>query len=87
MNEQELTSTSWGRQERDVDVRTLRRYQTVLSKLGAIGEGLVFILLIAVGCASIWLVTQVNFEDVIFYDGTDSICVLDGKTGKITNVK
>lgn len=87
MNERELATTSWGKQATEVDVRALRRYQTILSRFGSIGEVLVFILLVAVAGSTIWLVTQTNFENVIFYDGTDAICVFNGKTGEISNVK
>lgn len=84
---QESPTTSWGKQDRDVDVRALRRYQTMLSRIALLGEIFVFVLLVGVASASIWLVTQTNFENVIFYDGTDSTCVLNGKTGEISNVK
>jgi hypothetical protein len=87
MNAHELTTTSWGKPEIEVDVRALRRYHSILSMIGSIGETLVFVLLAAVAASSIWLVTQTNFENVIFYDGTDATCVFNGKTGEISNVK
>lgn len=87
MNTRGLATTSWGKQAKEVDVRALRRYQTILSRVGSIGEVLVFILLVAVAGSTIWLVTQTNFENVIFYDGTDAMCVFNGKTGEISNVK
>ncbi len=83
----ELASSSWGRPDRDVDVRALRRYQDILSRIAAVGEVLVLVLLMGILAGAIWLFTQTNFENVIFYDGTDMTCVFNGKTGEISNVQ
>lgn len=79
--------SSWGRRDAEVDVRALRRYQAILSRIASVGEVLVFLLLVGILVGVIWLFTQTNFENVIFYDGTDMICVFNGKTGEIINVQ
>ncbi|MBK4987462.1 MULTISPECIES: hypothetical protein [Pseudomonas] len=88
MDRFESTSTAWGAGAGDdVDVRALRRYNRILAVLLDIGEWACLALLPCVAIAAIWLVTQTNFENVVFYDGTDSICIYDGTTGEIRNVE
>lgn len=87
MRSHELAMSSWGKPDTDVDVRALRRYQSILSRIATVGEVLVIVLLMGILSGAIWLFTQTNFENVIFYDGTDMTCVYDGKTGEIINVQ
>ncbi|WP_024717373.1 hypothetical protein [Pseudomonas putida] len=88
MDELGPTTTSWGSGAgEDVDVLALRRYNRLLGVLLDIGEWACIGLLPCVAVAAIWLVTQTNFENVVFYDGTDSICIYDGTTGEIRNVE
>lgn len=88
MDELGSTTTSWGSGTGDdVDVRALRRYNRMLGVLLDIGEWACLALLPCVAVTAIWLVTQTNFENVVFYDGTDSICIYDGTTGEIRNVE
>ena len=88
MDELGPTTTSWGSGAgEDVDVRALRLYNRLLGVLLDIGEWACISLLPCVAVAAIWLVTQTNFENVVFYDGTDSICIYDGTTGEIRNVE
>jgi len=82
-----LATSSWGIREGMLDVRALRRYKAVLSNLLNLGEILIFALLGGVFIGIIWLLTLTNFENVIFYDGTDMTCVFNGKTEKILNVE
>lgn len=82
----ELSSTSWGRPRTDVDVRALRRYNRLLNRLAEVGEAGVLALLVAGFIGLVWLLTQTNFENVIFDDGTDARCVYHGDTGEITRV-
>jgi len=87
MEAHELANSSWGKPDEWVDVRALRRYQTVLSRIAYAGEVLVFVLLVGVLVGTI-LLSQTNFENVIFYDnGTEVVCILDGRTGEIVNVQ
>ena len=88
MDELGSISTSWGSSSgEDVDVRALRRYNRLLGVLLNVGEWICMGLLPFVAVAALWLVTQTNFENVVFYDGTDSICIYDGTTGEIRNVE
>lgn len=79
----EMATSSWGKRDADVDVRSLRRHLAVLSHIASVGEVLVLALLVGIFAGAAWLLTQTNFENVIFYDGTDMTCVLNGKTGEI----
>ncbi|MGX2038534.1 hypothetical protein ACWJKU_00160 (plasmid) [Methylocaldum sp. MU1018] len=87
MEAHELATSSWGKHDAEVDVRALRRYQAILSRIASVGEVLVFVLLVGILAGAVWLFTQTNFENVIFYDGTDMTCVFNGKTGEIINVQ
>lgn len=79
--------SSWGNRDSEVNVQALHRYQMLLARIGDVGEVLVLILVAAILAGAIWLFTQTNFENVIFYDGTDMTCVLNGDTGEIVNVQ
>jgi hypothetical protein len=87
MGAYELATSSWGKPDAEIDVRALRHYQAMLSRLSSIGEALVFVLLVGILVGVAWLFTQTNFENVIFYDGTSTTCVFNGKTGEIINVQ
>lgn len=79
-----LTSqTTWGISSNNSDVRTLRTLNKLYQKLSTIGEVAVITLLVGVMCACAWLITRTSYEDVIFWDETDHICLLDSSTGKI----
>lgn len=84
MNEQPITS--WGNQCTELDVRALRRYQRILSNIALAGEVIVFTLIFGLGLSLVWLF-QTNFENAIFWDGTETTCVLDGKTGEIISAQ
>ena len=75
--------TTWGVIDSGSDVRTLRRLNKLYDRLSVIGEITVAVMLGGLVCASAWLLTQTSFEDVIFFDSTDHICVLDSRTGEI----
>ena len=82
--QQWLTSqTTWGVADSGSDVRTLRRLNKLYDRLSVIGEITVAFLLVGLVCSCTWLLTQTSFEDVIFWDSTDHICVLDSRTGEI----
>ena len=74
--------TTWGVIDSGSDVRTLRRLNKLYDRLSVIGEITVAVMLVGLVCASAWLLTQTSFEDVIFFDSTDHICVLDSRTGE-----
>jgi len=87
MESRQLAGSSWGKRDTEVDVRAMRRYQATLSRIAYVGEVLVSVLLAGVLASSVWLFTQTNFENIIFYDGTDMTCVFNGETGEIINVR
>lgn len=87
MDAHDSTTTSWGDTSRKVDVRALRRYNRFLAAACGIAEWLAIALIPLTLAGVVWLVMFTNFENVIFYDGTDMICVYNGDTGEIRYVK
>lgn len=81
------SNTSWGHPTREVDMRALRTYRRLLTRVGNIGEVVYFSLLAGFVCASIWLLAFANLENIIFYDGTAYTCVLDGDTQEVIYVQ
>lgn len=78
--------STWGKADRYADPRVLRRLRRVYDGLSLLGEALIAIFLIGFVAFLVWLATEASFEDVIFWDGTDHICVLDSKTGEVRYV-
>jgi len=88
MDELDAATTSWGTTSADdVDVRALRRYNRLLVSLAKFAELSCELVLAMLVASVIWLMTQVNFENAAFYDGTDRICIYEGQTGEIRNVE
>lgn len=79
------TNTSWGKRNDQIDVRSLRRFKLILTTAESIGEMLVFVVLFCCLCTTGWLFTNQSFENVIFFDGSEATCVLNGATGEIKN--
>lgn len=79
--------TSWGVPDNGSDVRTLRRLNKVYDRAAVIGEIVVAVSLVGFLVACGWLLLETSFEDVIFWDSTDHICVLDSRTGEIRYAK
>jgi hypothetical protein len=77
--------STWGGRRTDltVDPTTLGRYYNILRKL-AITLIVLIILLISISCimAGI-LIYNGDFEQIIFNDGTDALCILDPNTGAV----
>lgn len=75
--------TTWGVADSHADVRTLRRLNRLYDRSAVMGEVAVVILLLGLIGSCAWLMTKTSFEDVIFWDATDHICVFDSATGEI----
>jgi hypothetical protein len=78
---------SWGRRSDHHDVRAMRRYNVLLRKLATVGECVVYLLAVLSAALFLWFLYFGNFENVIFTDGTDLTCVLNGSTGEIVHGK
>lgn len=79
-----LTSrTSWGSPDNGSDVRTLRQLNKLYDKSALVGEIACVLFLVGLVLCVAWLLTETSYEDVIFWDSTDHICVLDSGTGEI----
>ncbi|MFA7531766.1 MAG: hypothetical protein WCY98_08805 [Castellaniella sp.] len=75
--------STWGVADSGSDVRTLRRLNRLYDRLSVIGEITVAVMLVGLVCSCAWLLMRTSYEDVIFWDSTDHICVLDSRTGEI----
>jgi hypothetical protein len=75
--------TSWGEGVKITDVRALRRYNAILRIALNIGSTAATLVAIGAICAYLWFVFKGNFENLIFTDGTNRTCVMDGGTGQI----
>lgn len=84
---QEPAVTSWGKRAEHSDVRALRRYNALLLRLVSIGEASVYLLTALVVALFLWFLYMGNFENVVFTDGTDLTCILNGSTGEIVDGK
>lgn len=87
MDAQQTTTTSWGAGTSELDVRALRRYNRFLAFCSNTAEWLAMALIPVIFGGVIWLVLFTNFENAIFYDGTDLVCIYNGETGEIRNVE
>ena len=82
-----VSSTSWGDSGIEDDYRALRKYKELLESLSNAGTVCAYVLIFALCTLSVWIVYSTDFEKVIFYDGSEATCILDSKTGVITNVQ
>jgi hypothetical protein len=79
--------TDWGKRPQFDDVRAFRRYNTILRHLARAGEILVCGLVLAVMSTFLGFLYAGNFENLIFWDGTEHACLMDGATGYISSVE
>lgn len=81
------SNSSWGAPTTEVDSRVLRSYTRLLARLATLGEIVHFTMLAVFLGTAIWLLVFANLENIIFYDGTATTCVLDGATQEIFHVQ
>jgi hypothetical protein len=82
---QPAPNSSWGQPAKEVDARVLRTFRRLLKRLVVIGEVLNPILMLLLSCITAWLLMFANLENIAFYDGTATTCVLDGSTQGLTH--
>lgn len=78
--------TTWGRADQFADTRSLRRLNLLYDRMALVGEGLSALFLVGFVSIGVYLLTTKSFEDVIFWDGTDHVCVYDSKSGVVEYV-
>jgi hypothetical protein len=78
--------TDWGKQPRFDDVRAFHQYNRFLRRGVLVGELLVCALVVVTVSTFLGFLYSGNFENLIFWDGTDHACILDGNTGQIDSV-
>ncbi|CAM3661724.1 hypothetical protein BOFL111202_17580 [Bordetella flabilis] len=81
------SGSSWGHPRREIDTRGLRRFCRLLSAVAQAGELLNPILLCLLLLLTAWLLAFSNLENISFYDGTATVCVLDGTTQRLPHVR
>lgn len=86
MDTSESSYSSWGKPSDHLDVRALRRYNSMLNSLARTGEVMVYVLAIAIVACFLWFLFYGNFENAIFTDGTSLSCIYDGENGEIVDV-
>lgn len=79
--------STWGNTGERIDIRALRRYSGWLAIALSAGEWVGIALAIAIALAMGGTLAYLNFENVIFTDGTSHVCVLDGNTGAIRDAQ
>ncbi len=79
--------STWGNTGERIDLRALRRYSAWLAFVLTAGEWIAIVLVVAIAIATAGTFTYLNFENVIFTDGTSHVCVLDGTTGAISDAQ
>ena len=77
----------WGKRAQPSDVRALRRYNAMLLRMASAGEVSVYVLATLSTALFVWFLYWGNFENIIFTDGTELTCVLNGSTGEMINGK
>ncbi len=78
-------ASTWGNTGERADIRALRRYSAWLDRALSVGEAVSIVLAIAIALAMAATLRYLNFENVIFTDGTSHVCVLNGSTGAISH--
>ena len=84
-NIDDQASSAWGKHAESGDVRALRRYNALLLRMVSAGEASVYVLTVLTSVLFVWFLYTGNFENIIFTDGTDRSCILQGATGEIVN--
>lgn len=79
-------NTSWGKPEEQIDVKTKKRMQTLLRASESLGELASMVSLVCLVPAVFWMLSEVNFLNLIFNDGTVHTCMYDGGQETVTNV-
>lgn len=84
---QQPSHGSWGRPRSEIEPRVLRLWCRALIVLGNVGESLHLVMIAGLVAFAGSLLFGINYENIIFYDGTSITCVLDGDTQGSTNVQ
>ncbi len=83
----EFAGSSWGKPQANYGILAERRWNQILGKLVSFTEWFVIALILLEVALILGLVFGVNFENIIFWDGTSLTCMMDGATGEIKNVR
>lgn len=74
-------STTWGdggvKRWHDYDMRTLKRYVKALQRIEVYSMRSTWALSVALLGLLLYSVLQDNYENIVFYDGTELICTME----------
>lgn len=79
--------STWGHKVHEINVRALKRTNRVLHVLNEVGEIACIPISIFIVVCMICFLLKTNFEYVIFYDGTNDICVYSDITNGVNHVE
>lgn len=79
--------SSWGHKVHEINVRSVKRTNRVLRLLNEVGEKACIPISIIIVICMLYFLIFTNFEYVIFYDGTNDICVLSDTTNGVSHVE
>jgi hypothetical protein len=82
-SDETTTQDSWGCRSPPQDIRVFEQYNRLLRRLGKVGEWTVWVLFVATLGTYLRLLAVGDFENVVFWDGSNRACVLVGATGEI----
>lgn len=78
--------SSWGSRERKIDARAIKRVNQLLKIAENLGTNFCIFLVVILMALIPFFILSTDYENVIFYDGSNDICVM-GKNGVIEHVR
>ncbi len=82
-SDEHITRGTWGHRSPPEDIRVFEQYNRLLRALVRAGEWTVLVLFVATLSTYLGFLAAGNFENVVFWDGSNRACVLIGATGEI----
>lgn len=83
--------TSWGRCGEftfdEASVHSLRAWCKILRNLESLAFAISIVLVIFIGLVSVYAMNRKSFENIIFYDGTERLCYMEGSSGRIRAIE
>lgn len=78
-------ATSWGQPRVEHNYKRLGQLKGAYRRLYSIGEVTALVLVACIAVTAITMTFTINYQNLIFDDGSGLTCVLDGKTGALSN--
>ncbi|MEA9392225.1 hypothetical protein SJI19_17000 [Acerihabitans sp. TG2] len=78
--------SSWGNPSNEIDIKAIRKFNSFLRGFNSCLEMAHVILAASILLSLILIFINADFIDLITNDGTNSMCIINGKTGEINYV-